>query len=434
MKGSSTLRVVVAIVLAAVVATVLYRVVVSGRGASGGGGTADEKLERARTLASVHYVNSRLDEPRYRDEVFKAVDAARDCVAMAPGSAVDRLNLAIALLRLYDEKRSAPHVDAPKALNEAIDLLEQVRRDRPDLALAHFHAAMAQVRRGNLQASDPASDWKAKLSEDGAAYLRIEDRSAALRYHLGKLAFDADDYATAEPALRRAIELDPDHPNAYYTLGLILARQGKKEESDRVLERHKVLAATVGAQRKQWDPDAVFDTAFPELLAAGTPTTPAGAAARATMEPLEAPGNARTVLALLRGDPAITPELAKGTPQEGKAARPVVLAWTESGESGFWTLRNGKAARADDAAAPKGARVRAAAPADLDADHFLDAVLATDAGLAAIRARGPLAADGFEPLPMPGVPDDLGAVDDVLAADLDADADLDLVVAAGGRV
>src|SRR5262245_9761143 len=132
--------------------------------APGGGGADPERLARTRILASVHFVNSRLEDPRARDESLRAVDEAEECVKLAPRSPVDRLNLGIALLRSYDERKlraeGSNWVESAKPpLLRAETLIAEVRKERPDLAAAAFHAAMAAARRGKLEAAEPSSDW-----------------------------------------------------------------------------------------------------------------------------------------------------------------------------------------------------------------------------------------------------------------------------------
>ncbi len=416
---------------------------------SSAGQTVEERLERLRILASVHYTNSRLEDPRMRDEILRAVDDAEECVRLAPESDLDRLNLAITLLRFFDEKKlhadpgSPPGTDpgagapwiatAKPRLERALALLAQVRQKRPDLAVAAFHEAMALVRLGKLEAADPASTWEARFRASADAYLAKEDRSSALRYHLGFLQFKAGRYDEAERDLRRAIEIDPDHPNAYNSLGLSLARQGKpREEIDPIFERHRALQEEIGKQRAQWDPDAVFDAAFPELVivASSTPAPLVDGASR--FERADAPGPAIHALAVLRGDPAFVPG---GVSQMGDAAamaRASLLAIARDGASISWRLEGGRPALSREAALPAGAvGVLGSVSFDLDGDHFLDVVLATETGLRALRASGPRAEDGYEPIDLDGVPDDLGPVRDLLAADLDSDGDLDLVAVAG---
>ena len=65
---------------------------------------------------------------------------------------------------------------------------------------------------------------------------------------LATAAYDSDDAVNAKKGFRKVLELDPDHPRSHYLLGLILMREGEKQEAKRHLERFLQLAPT--------DPDA----------------------------------------------------------------------------------------------------------------------------------------------------------------------------------
>ena len=410
-------------------------------------------LDRRRVLASVHYINSRLEEPRHRDEVLRAVDESRECARLAPDSPTDELNLAICLLRQYDEKKFTSTETAPAGaaledwtakakplLDEATRLLDDVRAKRPDLAAAHFHAAMAAARRGKLEAADPASDWQQKLTDAGAAYLKLEDRSSAIRYHLGTLQSKAEKYVDAEQSLRRAVALDPDHPNAYYALGQAIARQNdpnKRGEIARIFETHRNLQESIGKQRAQWDPDAVYDPAYPELVAASASGSIAPVEGAARFEAIEAPAAISLALPILRGDPAEVPGSLAKPADEAVVARAALVAFPNNGAPAFWRFEGAKLANANEKA-PDALDAQCGAVGDLDGDHYIDAIVGTDKGVVWLRARGPRPADGYERKNIEGLPTDLGAIADLAVADFDTDGDLDLLVieraAAGSRV
>jgi Tfp pilus assembly protein PilF len=81
-------------------------------------------------------------------------------------------------------------------------------------------------------------------------------RDSLLR--LAIAAFEKDDTATAKERFRKVLELDPDHPRAHYQLGLILMREGAKNEAKSHLERFLSLAPD--------DPDAGTAAEVLEIL------------------------------------------------------------------------------------------------------------------------------------------------------------------------
>lgn len=66
-------------------------------------------------------------------------------------------------------------------------------------------------------------------------------RSAADWFNLAFLLEDAAHYDEAEPAFRRALELDPKLDRAWYGLGLVLIRQQRFEEAVAALKRNTEL-------------------------------------------------------------------------------------------------------------------------------------------------------------------------------------------------
>ncbi|HEX3664913.1 MAG TPA: sulfotransferase [Rhizomicrobium sp.] len=61
---------------------------------------------------------------------------------------------------------------------------------------------------------------------------------AAVHYELGLLLADIGESEAAVGALSRVVELEPDHPSAWRTLGEELARTGKSEAAAKALARH----------------------------------------------------------------------------------------------------------------------------------------------------------------------------------------------------
>ena len=90
----------------------------------------------------------------------------------------------------------------------------------------------------SLQVGDP------KLIADALlALAAVEPATAkASLFKLGTAAYDADDTANAKKRFAKVLEIDPSHARAHYFLGLILMREGAKQEAARHLERFLALA------------------------------------------------------------------------------------------------------------------------------------------------------------------------------------------------
>lgn len=409
---------------------------------------AADSLARHRILASVHYINSRLEEPKHREEVMRAVAEADECLRLAPDSPLDQLNFAICILRQYDERRfdnNEKSGDPGKAaasdwieqakpiLLKAEGILDKVRAARPDFPLAHFHGAMAAVRRGKLEAADENSNWKSKFRDAANAYLKLEDRSAAVRYHLGFLDFKDEKYTEAEKSLRRAVELDPNHPNAYYSLGQSLVRQGdanKQPEIERAFATHRQLQESIGKARAQWDPDAVYDAYYPELAPMEAPAGPSNLDNITKLEPVEGAPNITNALSVLRGDATLLPDSLSQAGDRSTAARGAMLLFRADGKAEFCNLQNGKYVKSGETAPGDFTKpIIASAVGDLDGDHYLDIVATDGEKMYWLRGNGYKSNDGFETVPLPGfiVPNKRNPnIKDLFLADLDADGDLDL--------
>lgn len=61
--------------------------------------------------------------------------------------------------------------------------------------------------------------------------VEVDPRSAEVRLDLGRAYEAAGNFEKAEAAYRKTLELDPNLNNAHYTLGTLLARQGRREEA-----------------------------------------------------------------------------------------------------------------------------------------------------------------------------------------------------------
>lgn len=106
-------------------------------------------------------------------------------------------------------------------LDAAIDLLQNVIRDRPEVDEAHLKLAQAYIRQGSIDAAEGSLRQALRLRADSPDAHFLLGMVSQLR----RLPRDA------EAELRRTIELRPGHALAHYNLGQILRQQTKHAEA-----------------------------------------------------------------------------------------------------------------------------------------------------------------------------------------------------------
>jgi tetratricopeptide (TPR) repeat protein len=79
------------------------------------------------------------------------------------------------------------------------------------------------------------------LQDSAALLAKHPSRSAADWFNHAFLLEDAGRLEEAEPAFRRAVEMDPKLDRAWYGLGLVLIRQGRYDEAVAALKRNTEL-------------------------------------------------------------------------------------------------------------------------------------------------------------------------------------------------
>jgi len=84
-------------------------------------------------------------------------------------------------------------------------------------------------------------DRDGALADAQALVAAHPQRSAADWFNLAFMLEEAGRYADAEPAFRRAVELDPKLDRAWYGLGLTLIRLGRHDEAVTALKRNTEL-------------------------------------------------------------------------------------------------------------------------------------------------------------------------------------------------
>ncbi len=112
-------------------------------------------------------------------------------------------------------------------LEQAILLYEKARRDDPGLKSVGHHLAVLYDARG---------DGARSLSEYRKA-LECDPKNPGLLSDFGYYYFERGNLGEAERMLRNALALDPEHQKALCNLGLVLAGQGRFDESFEVFSR-----------------------------------------------------------------------------------------------------------------------------------------------------------------------------------------------------
>jgi len=152
-------------------------------------------------------------------------------LAASPGFAPALLGLASAGLKIG---RAAEAAAAAETLLEADPGNEQAIRLRYNAALKLGDRTKIAEALLGLAAVDPATARDAL-------------------FKLATAAYNADDPARAKPLFGKVLELDPNHAQSHYFLGLVLMREGAKADAKSHLERFVALApndANVGTAKE----------------------------------------------------------------------------------------------------------------------------------------------------------------------------------------
>jgi TolB-like protein/Flp pilus assembly protein TadD/uncharacterized membrane protein YkvA (DUF1232 family) len=117
------------------------------------------------------------------------------------------------------------------ALTEAVNYFQQAIDLDPDFALAYVGLADAYIRRFQVRGFPPDDTLaKAKALIDKA--LELDDRLGEAYYTLGGIGDFELEFARAETAYQRAIELNPNYASAYDWYGALLRdRLGRPQEA-----------------------------------------------------------------------------------------------------------------------------------------------------------------------------------------------------------
>jgi tetratricopeptide (TPR) repeat protein len=340
--------------------------------AAGSGDVRAEQLARHRNLGKAFFEN-----PTTKKE---AVEELRKALELAPDSARDRLNYALALL-------SAGQV------SEGIAELEKVQKQDPSLPHTWFNLGVQYKRMGEFDRAIQQLEQMVKLVPD----------EPASHYNLGVLYKMAGRNEEAIRKFELAARLDPTMAAPHFQLFNAYRQAGDKEKATYHLEQFRKIKEQ---QKSAVIPEDVEWSYYAELY---DPIDPAADAGGPLAEPRF---ETRPLPAKL--DPATAGALAFDADGD---ARPDLLVWSASGVALY--LEGTKAAPGSGLAALKD--VVAAAAGDFDNDGLADLCLVTKSAVLLLRnAKG-----RFEKAPLTAPP---GPYEKAVWLDYDHDNDVDLLL------
>jgi Tfp pilus assembly protein PilF len=126
-----------------------------------------------------------------------------------------------ACLAAAEELQNSGHAD------QAIVLYEKARKNDPSLKFVSHHLAVLY---------DAQGDSAHSLAEYNKA-LESDPKSPGLLSDFGYYYFERGNLPEAERSLRKALAIDPNHQKALCNLGLVLAGQGRFDESFEVFSK-----------------------------------------------------------------------------------------------------------------------------------------------------------------------------------------------------
>jgi len=295
-----------------------------------------ERLERARTLGKAFYEN-----PTTQSE---AVEQLRQALALNPGSAQDRLNYGLALLRAGRTE-------------EGVGELEAVQKQDPALPHTWFNLGIEFKKLGETAKAIAQLERMAELAPD----------EAITQYNLGVLYKLMDRQQEALAKFELASKLDPYFAAPHFQLFNYYRQAGRAEEAKREFARFQDLrkrqeAAGAGNEDVEWSMFSELVEVIDPARAAQPPElTDLQFAPAEEMAAGADPSTAQFVLMDVNGDRH--PDVVV-TSERGIA---VFLSGNiRSGQEAFAALR----------------QVQGAAPGDFDNDGWMD--------LCVLTANGPL--------------------------------------------
>jgi len=323
-----------------------------------------EQLLRWRSLGKAFYEN-----PATQQE---AVDAFRKALELAPDSAVDRLNYALALLRLGK-------------VEEAIAELEKVQRQDPTIPHTWFNLG---IQYKNLGQFDRALQQLEQM-------VRLVPDEPVSHYNLGVLYRLQGKLEEAVREFELAAKLDPSLAAPYFQLFNLYRQAGEQEKAREYL---KVFQELKERQKQAVVPEDMNWSRYAEIYEPMEPGLPIVASGEVRLEPgalLRAKGP--VALVAFRGDRQLSLVAARGSSLVVFDPTGKLLAAAETGVG----------------------TIRSLSPGDFDNDGVADLCVVGSAGAALIRVT----ARGLELAPVRLPPGDYNLA---VWLDYDHDNDLDL--------
>lgn len=187
-----------------------------------------EDINATRALRHVLLVTNKvptLDEAASARH-FQSIDYYNSYLATHTGRPIDYIGRALDFLTVRDYTNAER--DATRALEAA-----------PDLALAYMVRAQAKYGNYRLGRSDAGTDATTRGALATAALddiladidelIRLAPDMAVAWFNKGDILFERGDYAGADAAFSRAIELRHDFGEAYYNRGYLALRSGRRD-------------------------------------------------------------------------------------------------------------------------------------------------------------------------------------------------------------
>ena len=161
-----------------------------------------------------------------KGEAGKAVAAFQEAVAVRPSDPDAQLDLANAYLLADQSTQAVAHA------------LEAVKLD-PKSAAGYYVAGCAYLR---LRQHQAALQYLQQAHD-----IDVAEPVAAVSFQKGRAHLELGQLEDAIHCFEETVQLDPNHPAAYYLLSQALVRAGKRDEGAEALQKHQAIAATRSA-------------------------------------------------------------------------------------------------------------------------------------------------------------------------------------------
>ncbi|MBS1804203.1 MAG: tetratricopeptide repeat protein [Acidobacteria bacterium] len=135
---------------------------------------------------------------------------------------------------------SKAYNSSPLQAEEVVDRFKRYAGLKPDNALAQYYYAMSLwkgKRNGGAGADMESIETLLKRS------ISLDDKQADAYMQLGNLYADQHQYEKSIPQYERALELDPNLPDAHYRLGTDLVHVGQKQKAQKEFALYQNLRA-----------------------------------------------------------------------------------------------------------------------------------------------------------------------------------------------